>query len=283
MGAIRDAAVAGSFYAAAPAALRAQVEAAFLHRHGPGHLPEVAAEGPRRLAGIVVPHAGFVYSGPIAAHAYAALAADGAPEVAVLVGPNHWGLGPAVSVSLAVAWRTPLGAAPVAREVAEAVLAELPDAAPSEAAHEREHSLEVQLPFLQYLYGERLSVVPIAMGDQRPAMAEALGRALAAALAGRNAVIVASTDLSHYESQRAAEAQDRLVLDAILAADTARLLSLAPHQVSACGPGPVVAALLAARALGAERVHLLKYATSGDVSGDTSRVVGYAALTVGYD
>ena len=281
MEAIRGAAVAGSFYAGSAPGLRAQVEAAFLHPQGPGALPRVDPHGPRRLAGLVVPHAGLAYSGPVAAHAYAALAADGQPDTAVIIGPNHAGLGPAVAVSLAAAWRTPLGEVPVARDLAEALLAGLAAAAPSEVAHEREHSLEVQLPFLQYLYGAAVAVVPVVMSDQRPAVAQALGEALAAALTGRNAVIIASTDLNHYESQSAALVKDQLVLDAVLSGDTARLLELAPYQVTACGPGPVAAALTAARLLGADRVALLKHATSGDVSGDTRSVVGYAALTLG--
>ncbi|MCL5111183.1 MAG: AmmeMemoRadiSam system protein B [Chloroflexi bacterium] len=280
MAAVREPAVAGSFYASAPAALRSQLERAFLSPLGPGRLPTVASDGPRRLAGLVVPHAGYAYSGPVAAHAYAALAADGVPEVVVLVGPNHYGLGPAVAVSGAAAWRTPLGTLAVDSDLAAAILAALPAQGTADFAHEREHSLEVQLPFLQYLYGDAVRIVPITMSEQSPAVAASLGRALGRTLAGRNAVVIASTDLSHYESQSSAEAKDRLVLKAILESDTDRLLSLAPYRVTACGPGPVAAALLAARELGALRVDLLKYATSGDVSGDTGSVVGYAALAL---
>ena len=281
MATVRRAARAGSFYEATATGLRAQIEWAFCHPQGPGRLPAVDPAGPRRLAGLVVPHAGYAYSGPVAAYAYAALAADGAPDLAVLVGPNHYGLGPAVSVSLAEGWQTPLGVVACDRAVVEAIVACLPGPATGELAHEREHSLEVQLPFLQYLYGDALSLVAIAVGHLALEEAEGLGRAIATALAGRNAVVIASSDLSHYESQRTAQTKDRRALDAILAGDDARLLQLAATEMSLCGAGPVVAALTATRQLGAEGRQLLKYATSGDVAGDMRQVVGYAALSLG--
>jgi MEMO1 family protein len=281
MARIRRAARAGTFYEATEPALRAQIEWCFRHPQGPGEVPAVDPAGPRRLAGLVVPHAGYAYSGPVAAHAYAALAADGAPDLAVLVGPNHYGLGPTVAVSLAEGWQTPLGVVAGDYAVAQAIVAGLPGAAASELAHEQEHSLEVQLPFLQYLYGDSLRLVAIAVSRLDRAAAEALGRAIATALAGRNAVVIATSDLSHYESQRVAEAKDGRALEAILAGDRALLMRLAGSDVSMCGAGPVVAALTAASRLEKAGVELLKYATSGDVAGDSRQVVGYAALALG--
>ena len=275
---VRTAARAGVFYEGTPTALRAQIEWAFLHPQGPGRLPAVDPGGPRRLVGLVVPHAGYIYSGPVAAHAYAALAADGAPDLVVIIGPNHYGLGPMVAVSQVRAWETPLGSMTVEREVAQAIVDALPWPAIGETAHEREHSLEVQLPFLQYLYGDRVRLVAIAVGHLPLSAAELLGRAIATAVSGRDAVVVASTDLSHYESQRSALAKDRLALAAIAEGDCARLLQLAGTEVSMCGAGPVAAMLTAGRELGAKTVRLLKHATSGDVAGDMRQVVGYAAL-----
>ncbi|MHB1417349.1 MAG: AmmeMemoRadiSam system protein B [Chloroflexota bacterium] len=277
---IRRPAVAGMFYPASPDALRRQIEASFLHTLGPGQVPVANAEGPHNLLGLVSPHAGYVYSGPVAAHAFAALAADGAPEVAVIIGPSHYGFGPAVAVSNADGWQTPLGISPVNREVAQAIASAMPEKALSDGAHEREHSLEVQLPFLQYLFGEKVGIVPIVMAEQNLARAQELGNAIANALAGREAVVIASTDMSHYAPQDVAVANDRLVLAAIEDWQPDRLLQLAPYQVSACGPGPVAAAMIACQQLGARSARLLKYATSGDASGDTRRVVGYAALAI---
>jgi len=277
---VRRAAVAGAFYAGAPAELRAQIEAAFRHPVGPGRLPEVDPAGPRQVVGLVAPHAGYVYSGPVAAHAYAALAADGRPEVAVILGPSHYGLGTVVSVSPADGWETPLGMVAVDRALADAIATALPWPAVSAAAHELEHSIEVQLPFLQYLYGDGLRIVPIAMTEQSLAVASTLGLALGRALAGRNAVVIASTDLTHYEPQSSAIQKDDLALAAMVDFSAARLFEIAPRYASVCGPGPVAAALLACRELGAKHAAVLQHATSGDVAGDKRRVVGYAALAI---
>lgn len=271
-------AVAGTFYPSHPGALREQLAAAYRHPLGPGEVPSVNPAGERRIVALVVPHAGYVYSGPVAAHAYAALAADGTPEVAVIVGPNHHGLGPGVAISTVDGWQTPLGTLPVARDVAQALQAALPWPTQGEIAHVREHSLEVQLPFLQGLYGDAVAIVPISIAEQTLEVAETLGRALAAVLAGRNAVIIASSDLTHYEPQAVAVAQDRAALDAMRSLDAARLLEMAFRSASICGPGPVAATLIACRALGASQPEVLKYATSGDVAGDFRQVVGYAAL-----
>lgn len=276
----REPAVAGSFYGATAAQVRDQIEACFQHPLGPGAIPQVVEKRERRIAGLVVPHAGYVYSGPVAAHAYAALAADGRPEVAVIIGPDHRGLGPAATISEAEAWRTPLGLVQVDRALADAIAAELPWPTRDEVAHRYEHSLEVQLPFLQYLYGAAVPIVPIVMAEQSAEVAEALGKAIASALAGRRGVIIASTDLSHYETQAAALALDEVALAAIRERRPRDLVRVAEQGVSMCGPGPTAALLVACEEMGARTVTLLKHATSGDVAGDMRQVVGYAALTV---
>lgn len=277
---VRMPAVAGTFYPDHPSVLREQITALFRHPLGPGHVPVVNPAGPRQLLGLVSPHAGYTYSGAVAAHAYAALAADGRPDVVVIVGPNHYGLGPAVSISLAEGWQTPLGTLPVAREVAEALAAVLPWPTVGEVAHLREHSIEVQLPFLQFLYGDSVPLVAVSLADQGPEVVRELGRALAEVLDGRNAVLIASTDLTHYQPHEIAVSQDRLALAAILRCDVDQLLEVALRRGTVCGPGAVAATLVACRALGAVRASLLKHATSGEAGGDTRHVVGYAALSL---
>ncbi len=145
-------------------------------------------------------------------------------------------------------------------------------------AHAREHSIEVQLPFLQYLYGDAVPIVPVSVTVQSLEVAEALGQALASALAGRNAVVIASTDLSHYQPQGIAVTKDRFALEAMATRDPGAVLATAGREMNMCGPAPVAAAIVAALALGATKVETLKYATSGDAAGDMRQVVGYAAL-----
>jgi MEMO1 family protein len=276
----RPPAFAGTFYAAKREEVRAQVEGCFTHRLGPGAIPAAVDHGPRRLIGLIAPHAGYAYSGPIAAHAYAALAADGRPEVVILIGPNHQGFGPTVSISQADHWQTPLGSVRVDRTMADAIGASLPEPSGAEEAHQAEHSLEVQLPFLQYLYGSEVPIVPIVMADQSSDVAQDLGLAIANAVEGRDAVIIASTDLAHYEAQRVAVQLDQLALEAMRQMEPEQLLQVARQHVTMCGPGAVAALLVASLIRGLRQVTLLRHATSGDVSGDLRHVVGYAALAL---
>ena len=157
-------AVAGTFYAATKEALVRQIRNCFLHRLGPGSLPEVSEDGERRIAGLVSPHAGYMYSGPVAAHGYHRLASDGKPEVFVILGPNHTGYGSPVSMVDRCVWVTPLGEAVVDEDVAKAIFRASGIVDVDPVAHRYEHSIEVQLPFLQYLYGPsiRLSLIHIS-------------------------------------------------------------------------------------------------------------------------
>jgi AmmeMemoRadiSam system protein B len=144
-----------------------------------------------------------------------------------------------------------------------------------------EHSIEVQVPFLQYIYGPEFKIVPIAMMRQELEVSEDLGRAIAAALKGKDGLIIASSDFSHYESQSSAGRKDRMALDAILNLDAACLEeTVNRHNISMCGPGPVMAMITACKELGAKKASLLRYATSGDITGDYSQVVGYASVAV---
>lgn len=277
---VRRPAVAGYFYPASPEHLAASIRECFLHELGPGAEPEKARGEERATIALVSPHAGYVYSGPVAAHGYHRLSKEAPPDIVVLIGPNHTGLGAEISVAARGEWLTPLGSVKVNEGVASAIVAECSLAREDDLAHAGEHSLEVQIPFLQTIY-ERFEIVPIVMMRQDPAAAASLGDAVAKALSGKNALLILSTDFTHYEPQSAAYAKDSLAIDAILALDESKLYEVVKTMdISMCGVGPVMAGIRAAKALGAKRAELLRYATSGDVTGDTSAVVGYASIAI---
>ncbi|KSW11412.1 hypothetical protein CF15_00705 [Pyrodictium occultum] len=276
-------AVAGLFYEADPKALKAQIEWAFRHPLGPRKLPEVSSERKPVSKGFVVPHAGYMYSGPVAAHAYYQLALEGPAETYVIIGPNHTGLGEIVSVYPGGVWVTPLGEVEVDAELARAIIEASSYAAPDELAHREEHSVEVQVPFLQYLFGNRFRIVPIVVYEQTPRVSEDLGRAILEAVekTGRDIVVLASSDFTHYEPHDVASSKDKLAIDAILELDPVKLYeTITKYNITMCGPGAVMAMLYYARGKGAGTARLLRYATSGDVAGDKSSVVGYAAIQV---
>ena len=287
MGSIRRPAVAGTFYRGDPRALRAEIEDCFTHELGPGAVPAVDPGGPRRVRGLVCPHAGLQYSGPAAAWGYAELARDGPPEAIVMIGPNHTGMGQAVAVSGASAWSTPLGDVPVDAQLRDRVLAGFPAAKADDSAHRFEHSLEVQLPFLQHLFGRDVPVLLIALrmvsasaeASAQTLRIAALAQTLADAVRERHAVILASTDMTHFESHDAAAEKDRAVLDQALALDPSQMLrTVDARQVSMCGVLAVATMIHAVTLMGAREARLLKYYTSGDITGDKREVVGYAAL-----
>ena len=275
---IRRPSQAGMFYAGNPEDLKKQIEECFLHKLGPGKIPKVVEDGPRKIVGLICPHAGYMYSGPVAAHAYHRLALDGKPEVFVIMGPNHMGYGSAIALMNEGVWRTPFGDIEIDYETASRILrvSELIDI--DETAHKYEHSIEVQLPFLQYLYGSEFRFVPIVFLMQDLKSSQEVGKALAKALEGRNAVIIASTDMTHYEPHEQASRKDKLALSAVEKMNEEEFYSIIEsYRVSACGYGPVAALIVASRLLGAKKAEILCYKTSGDVVGDYSSVVGYAS------
>ncbi|RLG02201.1 MAG: hypothetical protein DRN61_06900 [Thaumarchaeota archaeon] len=278
---IRRPAVAGSFYKGDRDSLVKQIEWCFLHKLGPGSLPRVDERGPRHIIAMVCPHAGYMYSGPTAAHSYHKLASDGLPELVVLIGPNHSGIGAMVSVSDAELWRTPLGDVTIDRESSSNLVRKCGIAELDSEAHFYEHSLEVQLPFLQYLYGTRFKVVAITMMLQDISTCRDLGYSLAELLAEKNAVIIASTDFTHYEPYEVAREKDALAIKAILNLDAQELLNVVKrNNISMCGPGPVATAIIAAKALNASNASLLSYTTSGDIAGFKEEVVGYGSIVI---
>ena len=224
------------------------------------------------------PHAGYVYSGPAAAHCYLALAEEEKPDTVIVLGPNHTGWGTPVSMMGDGSWETPLGRVQLDTALAKELLEHSEIIDYDHTAFLREHSVEVQVPFLQYIFGE-FKLVPICMGHQDLETSRELGMALYEAIKDRNALIVASTDLNHQEPQDVSNRKDRMVIDAVLAMDEERLQRVVrEHRVSTCGYGPTSVAIVSSKLAGADKAELLSYYTSGDIVGDYGAVVGYAAV-----
>jgi MEMO1 family protein len=289
---VRNPAVAGQFYPGSETGLRQQLTDCFHNERGCGTIPK-PANRPPQVRGIVVPHAGYIFSGPIASHAYCALTTHGFADTFIILGPNHTGYGSGVSVMTQGSWRTPLGTIPINEEIARSLQQGIIDA--DETAHQYEHSIEVQLPFLQFLAGDRsFDFVPICMMMQDWQTSEEVGNIIADTIKKqkRRVVIIASSDFSHVgfnymtippEGERVdeyARQQDRLAIDKIIKSDPQGLIkTIEEHHITMCGYGPVASMLVASKQLGAGKAELLKYGTSYEVHPDTS-CVGYGALAV---
>jgi len=221
-----------------------------------------------------------MFSGPVAAHSYYALAMDGMPEVAVIFGPNHTGYGSGLAAMNEGVWRTPLGDVEINSDIADQIVRQSKIVDVDATAHRLEHSIEVQLPFLQYLYGSKFTFVPICFAMQDLDSARQVGEAVADVLTRKNAVIIASSDMTHYEPHDQAAKKDRMALSAVEGLAEARFYSIIEsHNISACGYGPIASLIVAAKRLGVKEAKLLSYNTRGDAVGDRSSVVGYAALS----
>jgi MEMO1 family protein len=275
---VRKPAVAGQFYPANPAELSALIDGCYTHPLGPGKEPP-APSAKADLVAVVCPHAGYVYSGPVAAHSFLHVSSLRNPELLVIVAPNHYGIGSGVSTFKEGEWETPLGRLRVAQEAAKKLtdLAEIVSIDPD--AHRLEHSLEVQLPFLQRIYGDSIPILPVSLVFQDIDTAKALSSALAKVIKGRRTVLVASSDLTHYEPADVAREKDMALLQQVLKMDLDGFYStLERLNVTACGFGAIATVMETAIALGLNRPELLKYASSGDTTGDNLQVVGYGAL-----
>ncbi len=264
---IRRSTLAGTWYPGAPETL-AQTVDNLLTQAGDHDL-----EG--ELVGLIVPHAGYAYAGPVAAHAYRLLVGRQFDSV-VLVGPSHYAAFDTWAIDDLPWWETPLGLVPIDRELTEEISHRIPL---RRVRGDREHSLEIQLPFLQRTLVQ-FAAVPIMMIDQSPDACQALADSLAEAIrqAGKRVLLVASSDLSHFHRYDTALQLDRLVERRVDEFDPLSLAAdLDAGRCEACGGGPIIAVMLASRALGANAAQALRYANSGDVIGDRSRVVGYLA------
>lgn len=233
---------------------------------------------PQKAHAVVLPHAGYIYSGSVAGETIARVLV---PETVVILGPNHHGQGAPVALSTR-AWQMPMGVVPVDTTMADALVRENPIITVDETAHRYEHSLEVQVPFLQARQ-KKLSIVPLVISHISYPYCQEVGTALARVIAksGRETLIVASSDMTHYEPRAVADKKDHYVLQKLTDMNPAILYrTVLDYQISMCGIMPVTIALIAALALGASKVDLVRYTDSGEVSGDTSQVVGYAGVII---
>lgn len=275
---VRHPAVAGQFYEGDQEALKRRISECFLHGLGPKKEPPCPEQA--SVKAVVSPHAGYMYSGPVAAHLYYLLSGMKAPDLIVILGPNHYGMGSGVAAPESDVWITPLGEADIDRATAKR-LAEISGIVDlDDTAHKLEHSIEVQVPFLQYIYGKRLRILPICMLMQDKVTATEIGEALASVLKEVNSLVIASSDLTHYESQESASKKDHQLLETVEKLDVSAFYNtLGTLRVTACGYGPIAATMTLAKKSGASHGRLLKYATSGDVTGDLDAVVGYASVS----
>lgn len=277
---IRKPAVAGSFYEGSKKNLEEQIKNCFLHPLGPGKIPVVSKwdRNTSLLHAVVCPHAGYMYSGPVAAWSFSELAKNGVPETVVLLGPNHRGLGSYVCVPEGGAWETPLGKVELNHKILDG-LCEAGAAERDDRSHAFEHSLEVQVPFLQFLFGSAFTLAPVSFLTQNYATARRLADALHKLREKSDFIIVASSDMTHYETHARASQKDNLALSQILKLNAGGLEDvIQKNDISMCGYCPVMTAMEFSKQCGVHEAKMLKYATSGEISGDMSHVVGYASV-----
>lgn len=270
----------GRFYAADSEQLKNQIEECFLHRLGPGKLPKISNKTSCDIIGLICPHAGYMFSGPIAAHAYYSLAVTCKPETIIILGPNHTGYGSAVSLMNTGQWQTPLGNVEVNKEIANFIANKTQIVDVDELAHRFEHSIEVQLPFLQYLFGSNFNFVPICLQMQDLVTISELGKTLAEVLYSKKAIIIASSDMTHYQPHKETVIKDIEALRAVEELNEKKFYNvLESRNITACGFGPIATLIFVANKLNGKKAKLLCYKTSGDITSDYSSVVGYAAMS----
>ncbi|MBN1364345.1 MAG: AmmeMemoRadiSam system protein B [Syntrophaceae bacterium] len=268
MSAIKKSIIAGSWYPGNPSVLRKDIENYFQSASP----LELGGD----IVGLIAPHAGYMYSGQIAAHAYN-LIRGRKYDVVIIIGPSHRVAFHGVSVFSRGGYETPLGIVPVDEDLAEKLKKISPIVTDFPGAHLQEHSVEIQLPFLQVALGD-FSFLPLVMGDQGADICQELAEAIYKASRGKNVLMVGSSDLSHFYNYNIAKKMDAVILDYLKDSDATGLLkSLESGEVEACGGGPMAVVMLAAQMMKANKAHLLKYANSGDVTGDKNSVVGYAS------
>jgi len=273
---VRTPAVAGMFYPKTQKELKSTIRDCFLHSYGPGKLsPSLHNE---KIIGVICPHAGYMYSGPIAANSYYAISSQ-QPDLVVVIGPNHWGVGCNVATMKEAVWKTPLGDIEVDSEAAVEINKASKIIELDLFSHTRDHSLEVQLPMLQEVYSHKFKILPIIMIDQNYNSAKEVGQAIAKIAKNKKIVIIGSSDFTHYEENSFAHKQDMTLIEPILTMDVDKFYRiLQENQVSACGYGAIASTIIACKELGASKGTLERYATSGDITGEKNSVVGYASI-----
>lgn len=270
-------AVAGYFYESDPERLRRQIEHCFTSVHGPGSKPSKGGMNPPTI--LISPHAGYMYSGPVAAHGFSQASKAPPPKTVVVIGPNHHGEGTEVSIYPPGQWVTPLGEVDIDSELANRIVEASDLISMDEYSHLYEHSIEVQLPFIQYVFGH-VRFLPICMLNQSIEAAQHVGEVLAKVIdRPGDYLVIASSDFTHYEPHEEAVRRDRAVIEKILQLDIEGFYTeMRDKKATLCGYGAIGALLSYARLKGYTTSMLLKYATSGDTSGDKSSVVGYASI-----
>ena len=274
---IRRPAVAGIFYPREPFELNQAIERSFKdQRFGPNKLPPSPSK--RRIYGIVSPHAGYIYSGAVAANGFYEVSSMEFDDV-VMIGPNHYGIGTGAAIMSSGLWETPLGQVEINQELSLDISKNSDIIDLDDFAHSKDHCLEVQLPFVQYIKKKKFGIVPIILIMQDRNTAEDIGRSIAQSVINTKSLLIASSDFTHYESNSEAHRKDMELINAILSLDILKFYTtLERENVSACGYGAIASIMTAAKNLGATKGELLKYATSGDVIGDINTVVGYSSI-----
>jgi len=277
----RKPSVSGIFYSSNKEQLVDELKGCFTNKiFGPGRLPP--SDQVRKIYGMVSPHAGYLYSGSVAANGYYSVSSSKFNNV-ILVGPNHYGLGSSVATTMNGIWESPIGDVMVNPQVAKDIASRATSMDFDEFAHSRDHCLEVQIPFLLFAT-EKFRIVPIILTNQDEYLALELGSAISDTVndcisKGDEFMLIASSDFTHYESNSEAHRKDSQLIKSILSLDiTAFYYTLRQYNVSACGYGAIATVMVAAKNLGATRGELIRYATSGDVTGDRSSVVGYSSI-----
>lgn len=271
---IRTPAVAGMFYPEEKVKLENLIEECFLHPFGPKKNQKKISE---KVYGIICPHAGYVYSGPIACNSINGILSQ-SPELFIIIGPNHWGIGRSVATMVDCEWETPLGRVSVDSESVQEILKVSKTIESDFFSHSREHSLEVQIPILQKRFSN-FKILPISLINQSKEIANEVGKSIAKIAKQKKTMIIGSSDFTHYEPNEFAHEQDMALIEPILEMNVNKFYDiLEKRKVTACGYGAIAATMIACKELGATKGELLKYATSGDITGDTSSVVGYGSI-----
>ncbi len=275
---VRKPAVAGTFYPDDKELLLSSIREMFLHRYGPRVLPPSNYD--KRVISIIVPHAAYIYSGPVAAHAYYYISSL-KPELLIIIGPNHYGIGSAIATMRDTIWETPLGSINLDNGVINKIVKISGIIDIDNYAHSRDHSLEVQLPILQFIYKHEFKILPIILWMQDLETAKDVGKAVAEIARDKSTLLIASSDFTHYEPNESAYKKDLLLINTIKELDPIKFYNILERlNISACGYGAIASIIYASKLLGATQGELIKYATSGDISNHKESVVGYAAMII---
>ena len=271
---IRTPAVAGMFYPKEKSKLEQSIIHSISSEFGIGQIHQKK----EKIYGAICPHAGYMYSGPVATHSFESIANQDF-DTAVILGPNHWGIGCNIATMKDCTWETPLGPVEVDSDAAKQINEISKIIEIDYFSHTREHSIEVQVPMLMQFYKKPFKILPIILNDQDYEYMQEVGSAVAKLAKIRKTIIIGSSDFTHYEPNEFAYKQDKALIEPILKLDVEKFYkTLNERRVSACGYGAIASTMIACKELGATQGRLLKYATSGDIAGDKSSVVGYASI-----